>query len=404
MRSANEAIPAHLRLLGNYGDMIAEAYAGGNVSVRPDNRREINVLLQAGVLLDADDHYKVTRHLKRHFDTVLRRRRNYAVGENVRAQIESLENLARECEHAGREGNVDRQNEFADDFADTVILIHQDIDDTLSHLRALVDTEFGDVAAFSEKGRQNDHYLRRVEQTVDTFTLIEEADVVDMLRDNPLLADQQRIYRRQLTAHLAAWRASFLDIADVLREHVHALRRVEPKARTLRRLAFHLQRDRGYEPPEAPADTEQLHDWMRAIEGITIAPSPHVHDSTQEDILQQIAVAIPPETTRIRKVRSAGALEQDAFDAPDEVAMETTRWRAAYDEMIASVQDQVVSSRQWYFDRKMDIGIDLWLLYVQAVASANDEDWSYRMDVLLEPHDHRDGLLWIEDVTLCSRH
>lgn len=403
MRNAHEAVPGHLRQLNASSALLAEVYSNNSISITPDNKREINGLIQAGVLMDADDAYKITRHLKRHLDAIMRRKRTYAVGENVRAQIESLNSLAVMCEQYARQGMIENQSDHANEFEDIVFEIYQDIDATLSHLRALVDSEFGDVAGFSDKSRQNDHYLKRIEEAADTFALLEEAEVAQTLRGNPILEVQSRVYRRQLISRLPAWRSAFLDIANVLRQHVHALRRVEPKARMLRRLAFHLQRDQSYDPPEEPRPNETIDSWMRVVEGVRIETHPQAHHPAQEETLRQIAANIPIEATRLRNTRNAGEIAADGLEATIEIEMETTPWRTHYDALLKSAADGPASALAWHQKTDMAIGIDLWLLYVHAVASANDESWSYDMISQIMPHGPFDGVLWIEDIVLCTR-
>lgn len=409
MKSAPTAIPGHLRLLRDKADLITQAYASGSVNLAHDNKRDIAALAQAKVFLDiGDDQFRLTRYIKRHLDDVMQRRRNYAVGDNLREQVDALEKLAQSCEMMARQGNEAARTELGDDFEDIVFEIAQDIDTTMAQLRALVDTEFGDVSSFADKSQQNHHYLKRVEQNQETFLLIEDAAVARLIADNPLLSDQHRVYRRQLLNRLPEWRLAFMGIAEVLREHVHQLRRVEPKARALRRLAFHLQRDRTWDPPGAPADDAMLADWMRLSEPVRIHPWPRVSDPAQEEALRQIAERIPLGVTRLRAERHPGGLTEE--EAPQAVELPEAVWRRGLQNLLDDISAEPVSVMAWWQDNPIEIELDLWLIYVRAEAVARTDaaqktktPWPFVMTERFVPHGPRDGVLWIEDITLCRR-
>lgn len=401
MKGSNDVIPVHLRLLAANADLLRETYAKGAMTPAPDQQRAATALLQANALVEtADGAYRISRHLKRHLDTVLRRNRSYAVGDDLRAQIDALDKLAASISRAAMAGDALTRDEYGEEFVDAVFEISQDIDTTFARLRVLVDSNFADVASHEEKRAQNQHYLDRLDRVEDTMALIAEAEVQTKLESTPLLDEQRRIYARDLCGRLPEWRAAFLEIASTMREHLHRLRRVEPKARMLRRLGFHLERDRSWTMSDTPEDAGAIPAWASRAAALAFTPSPDVGDALLARHLETVAASMPPATDRTLRTRTRGSLAPDAFESA-EISLPVPAWRLSIDEMIARAAVSPLEADAWRQQHAATMPRDLWLF---ATLDLVDESVPHVVATpLLEESDSRSGTLWLRDVELCPR-
>jgi hypothetical protein len=402
VRTARETIPAHLRLLNGNDKAVVAAYVGEAIDEDVASPRDVLALMQANVLVEnAAGVRRLSRNLQSHLDDVMRKRRSYRAGENFAGQVEMLESLAAACEDAMMEGHLERQTQLEDDFQHAAESLAQGIQETLAHLRAEVDNEFGDLPSFAEKSRQNVHYTKRVEETIDALALIGDSKIVDRFERQPLLEQQERIHRRELINRLPTWRQEFMAISEVMGRHVHTLRRVDPEAKALRRLELHMRTNTAYEMMDEP-DDGVIHIWMEMAEGLAATIHPDINDAATEDVLQTTLEGMPRTPLARSAKRTAGVLVKDV-DKPAPIIIRRPPWRVAYDAMVEEAAGRRVSARETHSTAATGTTMDIWLIYVAATVGTTKNATGLRSETRFKPHGPKDGLLMMRDVFLWTQ-
>jgi len=399
LRSARETIPAHLRLLHGNEKAVIAAYAGDMIDDDVASPRDVLALIQANVIVENSEGVRrLSRSLHSHLDDVMRKRRSYRAGENFSGQVEMLEKIIASCEDAMRENHFERQCQLEDEFRHAAESLAQGIDETLTHLRAEVDNEFGDLPSFAEKSRQNQHYTKRVEETIDALALIADSRIVDRFDAQPMLEEQERIHRRELLDRIPKWRQAFMTISEVLGRHVHTLRRVDPEAKALRRLSLHMRNNRSYEMPDDPQD-DHIQNWMLAAMPLAIMTHPDVHDVDQEDMIADVVASLPALARTRSSKRKPGILVEDD-DEPTSFIIRRPQWRIVFDDMVREASVERISARSVHARTQTGTSLDIWLIYVAATCAAARSEAGLRHETVIEPHGPLDGLLRMKDVVL----
>lgn len=393
VRHANE-------LLARHSEVLVEAWERGGIVRDEDNARAINALVQSRALVEIDGTFRLATNLKRHYDAVAHRNRSYAVGDDLKAMIDALVKNAASLREALVEGRVEAAAEFASDYQDALSDLIQSIDGSVAQLRALTDSEYGNVAGFGDKRRQNQHYSDRVRAVMDSLALIETSEAIrDMSRD-PVLDTQARMFARQLGGRIGSHHAALMEVHRTLGENLYRIRHIGPFVRNIQRLALHFSREPEWRPPEDIVDQEKMPAWARISNPIPVRSSPDVLDPVADPVLSEIArsTAGPTDQTAAR-LRSKGLMEDDALqtvelEQPDDPLL------VEYDHMADAAQSEPTSARAWHEIGRVNVELDIWLMFVQAQAAKDGTTAGCTAKELHTPSTVMDGVMWLEDVVL----
>lgn len=398
--SGSEAIRHVNELIARHSDLLVDAWERGGLIRDEDNARAVNALVQSRALVELDGTFRLATNLKRHYDAVAHRSRSYTVGDDLKAMLDALLKNAASLREAVVDGRADAAAEFASDYQDALSDFVQSIDGSVAQLRALTDTDYGNVAGFGDKRRQNEHYSERVRSVMDSLALIEtSAALHDMCRD-AILETQARMFTRQLGNRLGSHHAALMEIHRTLGENLYRIRRVGPFVRNIQRLALHLAREPEWRPPEDIPDDAGRPPWVMIAAPITVRSSPDPLDPAAEQILGDIArtTAAPADPTAAR-LRVKGVMEEDALQAV-EVEAQDDPLLVEYDHMADSAQIEPASARRWHGTGRVDADLEIWLMFVQAQASKDGMSAGCVARERHSPSGPMEGVLWLEDIML----
>ena len=398
--SGSESVRHSNELMARHSDVLVEAWERGGVIRDEDNARAVNALVQARALVEIDGTFRLATNLKRHYDAVAHRSRSYAVGDDLRAMLDALLKNASSLREALVDGRMEAAAEFASDYQDALSDLVQSIDGSVAQLRALTESEYGNVASFADKRRQNEHYSDRVRAVMDSLSLIETSEQLrDMSRD-PVLDVQARMFARQLGGRLGSHHSALMEIHRTLGENLYRVRRIGPFVRNIQRLTLHFAREPEWRPPEEVASEGTRPSWFMISEPITVRSSPDPLDPVCEPILIDAAraTATPADQTAAR-LRTKGILEDDALEIV-EVEQPDDPLLVEYDHMADAAQHEIVSAREWHRRKHIDVEVDIWLMFVQSQAAKDGASAGCTARDLHSPSKIIDGVLWLEDVEL----
>lgn len=398
--SGSEAIRHANELIARHSDILVEAWERGGVIRDEDNARAINALVQSRALVEIDGTFRLATNLKRHYDAVAHRSRSYAVGDDLKAMLDALLKNATSLREALVEGRMEAAAEFASDYQDALSDLVQSIDGSVAQLRALTDSEYGNVAGFADKRRQNQHYSDRVRTVMDSLALIETSTPLSNMSRDPVLETQARMFTRQLGNRLGSHHAALMEVHRTLGENLYRIRQIGPFVRNIQRLALHFAREPEWRPPEDVQDEGGMPTWIRISDPVPVRSSPDALDPVAEPVLTDIAraTAAPADPTAAR-MRTKGLMEDDALEiveleAPDDPLL------VEYDYMADAAQTGETSARAWHRHRNIDIELDIWLMFVQAQAAKDGTSAACMAQERHAPSTVMDGVLWLEDVVL----
>lgn len=398
--SGSDAIRHANDVLARHSDLLVEAWERGGIVRDEDNARAVNALVQSRALVDIDGTFRLATNLKRHYDAVAHRSRSYAVGDDLRAMVDALLKNAASLREAIIDGRAEASAEFASDYQDALSDLVQSIDGSVAQLRALTDSDYGNVSSFADKHRQNDHYSERVRSVMDSLALIETSTPLREMCRDPVLESQGRMFSRQIGNRIGSHHATLMEVHRTLGENLYRIRRIGPFVRNIQRLALHMTREPEWRPPEHLPEDDPNPSWMAISQPIIVRSSPDALDPVAEPILVDVtqATARPADPTAAR-LRTTGTMEDDALEvleaeAPDDPLL------IAYDLMADAAQIEPASARAWHMEGRVDADLDIWLMFVQSQAAKDGSTAGCVANERHAPFGNMDGVMWLEDVVL----
>ena len=356
----------YVEVLHRQRAVLAEAYHRGSVVKADDNARAIYELVQHRALVPfTQDTYRLASSLARHLDEVLQKERMYAaVGANIGELAGRLPYLIDETEKAHLEGRQADADTYADNFNSAVFDLADSIAGALQYLRMLADNSFANVSTLAEKKRQNEYYIGRAERIGDALRDLQLAGMGEALTDRPGCESLAAAFRSQLSERFPEWRASLLDITDILKSYLYRLRQVEPAARRLRAFALFLKRNPDYVAPDVDEIAEPPA-WARRARPLRLKARADLADSATAEALADLARALPPARVLIKREPKLGTLAEDGAAPSSVVAISPKPYQMAFARFLVAVSGATVplSAMAWKrAERDFDtLPGDIWL-------------------------------------------
>ena len=199
----------------------------------PQRRQELR--RQRTLIPLGEDRFRLASSLTRHLNEVLQKEQLFAaVGGQIADLATRLPWLVDDALKAGLEGRTEDLDLYLDAFRDAVFELADQIEQSLQTLRTLTDTHFAGVRTLAEKQRQNTWYIQRAERIGEALKALQTGELMERLDEEPVVAELAVVFRRQIRERVPEWRASLLDITDILKNYLYRLRRIEPAGRRLR--------------------------------------------------------------------------------------------------------------------------------------------------------------------------
>jgi hypothetical protein len=367
MAEKSDLVIAYLGKLSRYKELIATAYHQGSIDASDtrDGGRGIFELTQARVLVPyREGTYRLASSLSKHLDEVLQIERLYsAAGANVSELAQRLPNIAGLVADAVFDGRIDDADRYIDEFDRAVFELADSVTAALQSLRIQADNRFANVSSYSEKRRQNEFYLDRVERISEALSAIQSGDVIHSLESTPEGERMLESYRSQIADHLAEWRAQLLDITAILREYLFRTRQIELIARRMRSFELFLKRTPAYVPPDVESIPDTP-DWTRRAADIQLVAHACVQNTAQDEILLDIARSIPAIKPITIAAPRIGKLLADAPIESDENEARPQAWEEAVSVMLDNLDSTPVSALEWKAGHVeiATLDDDIWLL------------------------------------------
>lgn len=398
----------YLEMLHRQRAVLAAAYHRGSVSKDDDNARAIYELQQHRALVPfTQDTYRLASSLARHLDEVLQKERLYlAVGANISELAERLTHLVEETEKAHLEGRPEDADTYADNFNAAVFDLADSITSALQYLRMLADNRFANVSTLAEKKRQNEYYIGRAERISDALHHLQMTGMGESLAERPGCEALSLAFRSQLADRLPEWRASLLDITDILKSYLYRLRQVEPAARRLRAFGLFLKRNPDYVAPEV-AEMAEPPAWALRARPLRLQARPDLADDATCSALEDLARALPPARVLIRREPKLGVLVADGAAPTVVVAITPKPYQVAFARFLADVAESEtpVSALAWK-NSKPDFDSlpgDIWLhcvLYEAALDRRRLKPFRFQR-LEAAPEHPLSGNIVVRDVMVC---
>jgi hypothetical protein len=366
-----DLVVAYLETLYRQRELVAAAYHRGSVS-RSDGlgtARGIYELHQHRTLVPyTQESFRLASSLIRHLDEVLQKEQLYAaVGANIVELVERLHLLIDDTVKAHLEGRTEDADSYVDHFNNAVFELADCISNALQYLRMLADSRFANVSTLAEKRRQNEYYVGRAEKISDALKAMATSGIVDTLSDNSACEPLAVAFRHQIWDRLPEWRASLLDITDILKSYLYRLRQVEPAARKFRAFALFLKRNPDYVTPNVD-EMADLPAWAERAAALHMRARPDLTDSGTQEMLVEIAKSIPAAQVPIKRVPRIGSLLPDDGRYDTVMAIKLNAYQRALKCFLLAVPEAegMLSALDWKrrhpeFNELLD---DIWMLCV----------------------------------------
>ena len=350
MSASSDLVIKYLEVLHRQRVVLAEVYHRGSVGRSDDNARAIYELQQNRALVPfTQDSYRLASSLARHLDEVLQKERMYAaVGANIGELAARLPFLIDETEKAHLEGRQDDADSYADNFNSAVFDLADSISNALQYLRMLADNRFANVSTLAEKQRQNEYYIGRAERISEALRHLQMEDLAESLEDRPGCESLAVAFRSQLAGRLPEWRASLLDITDILKSYLYRLRQVEPAARRLRAFAQFLKRNPDYVAPDVDEMAEPPA-WALRAKPLKLKARPDLADSATSEALADLARSLPAAKVVVKREAKLGVLAEDGAAPSASVVISPKPYQQAFAGFLSTVaaSDAPVSAMTW---------------------------------------------------------
>ena len=352
MSRSDDLVIAYLELLHRHRVQLAAAYHQGSVEAQGDaaSARGIHELRRHRALVPlTQERFRLASSLVRHLDEVLQKEQLFAaVGGNIADLAARLPLLIDETVKAHLEGRTDDLDGYVDGFNDAVFDLADQIAVALDYLRMLADTRFASVRTLAEKQRQNAYYIGRAERISEALKSLQSGGLMERIDDDPAATELRDAFFGQLWERLPEWRASLLDITEILKDYLYRLRQVEPAGRRLRAFNLWLKRNPDYQAPEVD-ELVDLPPWACRAAPLPLRCHPDLADARYSEELAVLAARVPVGPTPIRRRAKVGSLQTGTDEEPGVLAIEPRPVQLALRRLLADVQagGEPISALKW---------------------------------------------------------
>lgn len=401
--SNHTAVEIFLSRLFKCAGTVSTTYYNTRVVKNPDNAADIELLKQIRLISpDIRDTFQLRSSFRQFLNTALSTERLFAIGANVGGYFARLEKLVAEHSLAIQDGRDVAAEQYEMEIREAISDIADSIDDELTILYAMVATKFAAVSTIAEKRRQNLHYQDRTSKLVSLLENFHFADFADQLAGNEDLALS---FRALLEDRIPTFREKLKAVLQQLQQYLFEFRKIEDRARLVRSFALHLNRNPDWTPKnwdEAATPPE----WVGLAAPMALASHPDVAQPESEDVLREIAAAIPASAEMRIERRPPGQLVEEASETVVVVSQSPLKKavRAFFAEAAESLE--WISARRWWLEHPSmttSIGEDVWLL---RLVSEDEREgraglWSFRR--VEHRHPVFDGNVLIHDVLVARK-
>lgn len=170
----------------------------------------------------------------------------------------------------------------------------------------------------------------------------------------------------------------------------------------MRAFELFLKRTPYYVPADLDATTDTPQ-WARRATGFSLVAHPCVQDTSQDEILLDIARTIPavkPPSTNLPRL---GTLLPDAPVLPDELEAQTKPWQDAMSTLLAAVDATPISALTWKAGcpEIASLDDDIWLLcLLHEEALRRKRSVDVRFEAVTVSADRLSGMIRITDIMI----
>lgn len=406
MSQASDLVVAYLDTLHRQRELVAAAYHRGSVA-RSDGlgtARGIYELHQHRTLVPyTQESFRLASSLIRHLDEVLQKEQMYAaVGANIGELAERLPLLIDETVKAHLEGRMEDADTYADHYNSAVFDLADSISNALQYLRMLADNRFANVSTLAEKRRQNEYYVGRAERISDALKAMATSGILDMLLESSACEPLAVAFRTQLWDRLPEWRASLLDITDILKSYLYRLRQVEPAGRRFRAFSLFLKRNPDYVAPDVDEMAEPPA-WARRAAPLHFRARPDLDDPGIEEALVEIAKSLPAAQASVKRAPRIGSLEPDDGKRDKVIEIEPRPYQMALKSFLRDVPEGegMLSALDWKrrHPEFSELPNDIWMLCVLYESGlSRKREGRYRFDRIEVPAHPLAGNIVVRDI------
>lgn len=396
--SNHTAVEIFLSRLFKCAGTVSSTYYNTRVVKTDENASDIELLRQIRLLSpDIRDTFQLRSSFRQFLNTALSTERLFAIGANVGGYFVRLEKLVAEHSLAIQDGRDVAAEQYEMEIREAISDIADSIDDELTILHAMVATKFAAVSTIAEKRRQNLHYQDRTSKLVNLLENFHFADFAEQLSGNEDLALS---FRALLEDRIPTFREKLKAVLQQLQQYLFEFRKIEDRARLVRSFALHLNRNPDWTPKnwdEAATPPE----WVGLAAPMELASHPDVAQPESEDVLREIATAIPTSAEMRIERRPAGQLVEETTETVVVVAQSTLKKAVRAFFMETAESPEWISARRWWLEHPSmtsSIGEDVWLLRLVSEDEREGRvgSWSFRR--VEHPHPVFDGNVLIHDV------
>ncbi len=402
-----DLVVAYLDLLYRHRELIAATYHQGRISesdgmAKPRGIQELRA--QRTLVSLEQDSFRLNSSLGRHLDEALQKEQLFAaVGGNLADMAARLPWLVDEATKAYLEGRTDDLNDYVDTFDSAVYELADQIEQSLQMLRALTDTQFANVRTLAEKQRQNLWYIGRAERLGHTLQSLQGGEVMRRLDEDASAESLRSVFRTQIQDRLPEWRATLLEITEILKTYLYRLRQVEPAGRRLRAFHLFLRQHPDYALP-ALEEFPEPPEWATRPRAFRLGAHPDVNASALDEPLAKIAAALPNVASTLRKpAPTIGTLVPDDA-SPAVLTIALRAHQAAFQRFLDAIpaSGHPLSSLAWKRAQPEEDGLTetLWLHCVyHETTLARPRISHLQWDIIEHPYPHPlSGNLIVQDI------
>lgn len=409
-------IVSYIEHLHSSRHLIAQAYCDGSIDILEENSRLLRQLQQIRVMrnnVNREESLRLSSVMMKMLDQAVHRVRTMKGSTNLNDHISRMYTLAEGYLKAGIEGRLEDQEVYSSDFDLAAYDVAEEVDVMLMHVDTMAHNNFANVSSYSEKIRQNEHYLKEMKRLVDAMGILNDPALIDILESSLDLQPLSLVYSSHILNNMHKWRAKLLDIIAHLERYMHKVREIEPKARRIRVFSMFFHRHPEYNPRETE-EYPHIPEWAYRHEGLDINPVPDVLNEEQAEPLIPIAYSIERADSITTKVRQGGMLIDDDEDLEQVVYIQPTPFEEAVHQLVhhARTTGTEVSAKAFFASNPLvnEIAGRVTLICLASLLDNSPKSSLFGFDDLTvkreveQELDPASGNVFIEDFKLCLRH
>jgi hypothetical protein len=393
-----------LELLQQAGDVIALAYEKGRVEQTEENRKLIVRLNQHRILTpDIHDTYQLRYSMRQFLNTVLHTGRLMEAGTDFGLNFKRLDELVTRHNDAFLSGREDDRERLDEEIRESINDIAGGIEDELLHVSSLVDSKFATVTTMAEKVKENEWYLKRTESLLSLLENFHFSDIEQRLLG---YQDLELAFELLLKSRMPGFLNTLKFIYARLNEFMFEFRHIEERARLVRNLWSHLNRNPDWEP-KAWDEEDEPQEWLLVAKPVLITFHPDVNSSSDEEELVDMAEKLPEFTVPFNsgKRRPRGVLIDSE---PPVIYVSHTPLQKAIKSYFgeAVTSEHGISAHEWWLaNPAMLDGIpeDIWMLRVLSERQNKMRDVRWKADLETWPVTDFDGNIQVRDIFVSKR-